>query len=197
LANIRKSLEKEKETISSWSPERVQSLLNDKNFVDAAQKLQQFQNPPQSGLSDEEWSALSEGEKAKFKQIEQKVSQLEQLNYLSTLKQQDEQLKGRYANYEPTKIDEITQSLITGKVQATREDLWKVIDYENAVERAYKLGLQDRNNYNQEKINASSPEGFNTTNAVKLEPNNGEKSGDFFKRILLNNMSRFKSGSKV
>ena len=52
LANIRKSLEKEKETISSWSPERVQNLLNDKNFVYAAQKLQQFQNPHQSGLSD-------------------------------------------------------------------------------------------------------------------------------------------------
>jgi hypothetical protein len=62
-ASIRKEIEKLKSDNSAWSKERVKSLLNDPNFVNAAQQVALEQAPPNSGLTDQAWSALSESDK--------------------------------------------------------------------------------------------------------------------------------------
>jgi hypothetical protein len=78
--------------------------------------------------------------------------------------------------------------MMQGRVQATREHLWKVVDYESAVKRAYDLGKQDRKMEVAEKVGASS-----NPNLINITPSNdvpvriqNESSTDYFRRIALN-----------
>jgi hypothetical protein len=108
------------------------------------------------------------------------------------LKKQDETLKTRYANYNPEAVDIITSDLLTGKVRATREDLWKVYDYEPAVKRAYELGRQDGQTEKQEKVNSISAEGMSTMQPNKEVPKPGEKESthSYFGRIVMGNLTK-------
>jgi hypothetical protein len=79
-------------------------------------------------------------------------------------------------------------------VVATREHLWKVIDYEAAVQRAYELGRQDARSVNQDKFNASNMvgNGVNTQPPAPLEPKNGKIGADFFMDLYRHNETRLK-----
>ncbi len=191
-AELKKNYERKMQELDIWTPEKVKSLLNKQDFVESAKKVAQDQNPPNSGVSDETWSAMSEAEKQRIKSLESKVSSLELQNHLSQMRQQDEKLKGKYANYDPQAVDIITQDLLTGKAQATREELWKVYDYENAVRRAYELGKQDKQEVTNGKVNASSFEGKTVaaqTNPIEALPKESDRS--YFGRIVLNNLTKY------
>jgi len=193
IAEIRKSLEGKKQESVAWTPDRINQLLNDSTFVEAAKQVAQTQAPSTFEGTQEEWSSLSDGDKVKFKQLENKIAQLEQQNYQSHLKQQDESLKSKYANYQPEALDIITAELLTGKRQATREDLWRVYDYEDAVTRAYELGKKDASGTNREKSQATTIEGITTqANTETPKPDKGENDRDYFKRLFLGNASKFK-----
>lgn len=156
IANLRKQLEATVSQSQQWTPERVKSLLQDQQFVQAAQAI--AGSTPPEGMSAEEYSQLTDREKqelAKLPQIEQELSLLRTERFLAQKQEQDMRLKEKYHNYDPKAIDDLTTDLIQGKIQATREDLWKVRDYDAAVVRAYKMGLNDKNNQNQERVNAS------------------------------------------
>lgn len=156
IANLRKQLEATVSQSQQWTPERVKSLLQDQQFVQAAQAI--AGSTPPEGMSAEEYSQLTDREKqelAKLPQIEQELSLLRTERFLAQKQEQDMRLKEKYNNYDPKAIDDLTTDLIQGKIQATREDLWKVRDYDAAVVRAYKMGLNDKNNQNQERVNAS------------------------------------------
>ena len=184
LATERKTWEAKQEEAKNWTPERVQSLLEDPNFVQAAQ------NVPSINQTDE-YSALSEKEKAEISDNKKQIQMLSQTNANLQRKQQDENLKGKYANYSPEAVDIITNNLLTGKVQATREDLWKVSDYDEAVKRAYQLGLQDKQETTQEKVGSVS---FDGTQAVSNKdvppPNEGESTRDYFTRIAMGRLQK-------
>jgi hypothetical protein len=187
VAELRKTLEARAAENANWSPERVQSLLNDPNFVKAAQQVagtSSNNNQSQSGLSDEEWSALTDKEKTQLTAMQTKINALESINLQTFKLQQDETLKTRYANYDPRAVDLLTADLIQGKVQATREHLHKVLDYEQAVERAYKLGLTDGKTGKQERMNASSYQGSSAINSSERpNPEKGESNLGFFQRV--------------
>jgi hypothetical protein len=183
-----------------WDKNSVQQLLNDPTFQAQVNELQQErqveQNPQGSGLSDEEWSYLSPKEKAllantqKMQQEDRK--KMDQFFQKQEWEKQDMTIKARYKNYEPKYVDEAFNGLVSGKIQATREDLWKAIDYENAVKRAYELGKKDRASDLNEKVTASSPaSGFNV-NQSKDVPQKGEKENgvEYFKRIAMRNAQK-------
>ena len=183
-----------------WDKNSVQQLLNDPTFQAQVNELQQErqveQNPQGSGLSDEEWSYLSPKEKAllantqKMQQEDRK--RMDQFFQKQEWEKQDMTIKARYKNYEPKYVDEAFNGLVSGKIQATREDLWKAIDYENAVKRAYELGKKDRALDLNEKVTASSPaSGFNV-NQSKDVPQKGEKENgvEYFKRIAMRNAQK-------
>jgi len=184
LALIRKDYETQLQQSKQWTPDRVQSLLADKEFVNAAQQI--IGPQPQ-----DEYSALSETEKRLLKETDNKMNLLLQQNAQLQKQQQDESIKQKYANYAPDYVDLTTKKLLTGEIQATREDIWKVIDYNNAVQRAYELGKQDRIMENKEKIDSVSVEGISAVNNQdKPQIEKGESSESFFKRLVLNNLAK-------
>ena len=108
---------------------------------------------------------------------------------------QDEQLKTKYANYDPSAVDVITSELLTGKRQATREDLFRAIDYENAVKRAYELGKADSAVDKQEKINASSYDGISTGKPATDLPvaAKNESTISYFGKLVENNIRKMQA----
>ena len=191
LSEQQREIEKIKNEKTTWTTEKVQQLLNDKTFVQAAQQV--AQNPPNSGLTNEEYSALTDKEKAQLNSMQQQVQQLTQQNFQMQQRQQDEQLRVRYANYAPDIVDTTINKLVSKQVNATREDIWKVIDYENAVQRAYELGKTDRLLDNQMKTESMSIDGYNATPSQDVPKQNDKESNTaYFKRLAVRRLSEIK-----
>ena len=185
LAEMRKALEAKKVEGSNWTPEKVQALLNDKTFVEAAQRV------TSNTQGSDEYSALSETDKKLLQDNQRQLNALAQQNAQLLRKQQDENLKNKYANYSSEAVDIITSDLLEGKRQATREDLWKVYDYEAAVKRAYQMGMKDGNSGISEKMGSVSAEGLTVNpNPAPPQKKEGETDRDYFKRIVLTNLQK-------
>ena len=198
LADLRKKLEVTQQP-TTWTKDRIRQELNKPDFIQASQEVLQEQNPPQSGMTDTEWSSLTTNEKKQWQGMQQEIANLKQQQnqqqILQNFKMQDETLKTKYANYDPNAVDIITSELLTGKRQATREDLHKAIDYDNAVNRAYQLGLQDGGLNKTDKQNASAYDGISTgkpaTDIPVAEKN--ESTNSFFGRLVQNNLNKQKA----
>lgn len=189
IAEIRKSLEKQKPA-EDWTPERVQHLINDPNFVKAAQSVVGSKEVTET----DDFSSLTDREKQKLQQLEAEVSNMRQASFMAVKAQQDTELKNRYANYDPQAVDTITADLLAGKVQATREHLWKVQDYDDAVRRAYELGKKDSHGIQQEKLQSTSVEGLTAVKSnAELQPAKGESNLDYFRRLVNENMKKQKT----
>ena len=182
IAEMRKDLERKMTEQTNWTPERIQSLLNDQNFVTAAQSVMASQNPPNSGKSDEDWSALTESEKSRFLDMQREINELKAQSQRATLSQQDEQLKSKYASYDPQAIDRLQQDLLSGRLNATREHLHKVLDYEAMARRAYELGKEEERKLKSEKSESFS---FNpqSANVVKEQKVDGKLEDGFMTKL--------------
>jgi len=179
LAKLRKEYE---ETLKNggngqWTAEKIQNLLNDPQFVQAAQQVA-------GNSQQDDYSALSEAEKQKLQEVDMQIKNLQSQNAQLLKRQQDERLTQRYANYNSEAVDVLTADLLSGKVQATREHLHKVLDYEDAVNRAYKMGLQDRQAGMSDRISSMSTDGLNVVNGERLQPEKGESSLNYLRRIF-------------
>lgn len=193
LADMRKSLEQQTNELSNWTPERVQKELQNPSFVQAAQNVVSTQSPNLSGgaVKDEEWSALTESEKQSIvvaqkqaQEAQTQINQLMQQNQQILRQQQDEQLGTKYANYDAKVVDSLLNDMMTGTRIATREDIFRVVDYEQAMKRAYELGKQDRQPEIADKIQAASPDGYTVTQTGEpLAKQEGESNWDYFRRL--------------
>jgi hypothetical protein len=197
IADIRKTLEAKLHETDSWTPEKIQALMKNPDFVQAAQSAAGSYAPNQSGgaMNDEEWSALTDGEKQQFQLMQQQINAITQQNQQLYMKQQDEQLSGKYANYQPEIVDTLTNDLLQGKYQATREDVWKVHDYENAVRRAYELGKSDRQLDLSDKVQANSTDGMAVTERTELpQKQENESSRNYFIRLAKERVAQNRDG---
>ena len=198
LAEIRKTYEA-KLANDKWTKERIKQIQNDPEFIRAAQEVMQEQNPPESGVTDTEWSAMTSKEKQQLLSMQAEIQSLkaqqQQQAILSEFRKQDEQLKNRYANYDSQKVDILTADLLSNKVKATREHLFKALDYDEAVRRAYELGKQDGQVERSEKIGASSFEGVTTTQPAKdtPQPENNESTMSYFRKLAYNAIQKQKA----
>jgi hypothetical protein len=179
----------------------VSELLQDPDFVKEAQSYAQQQQlnqvPQGSPVTEEEWSALTPTEKQQIHYSLQQNQVLQgQMNKLLS-QQEDQRIKERYKNYESSKIDQLQQDLIGGRIQATREHLWKVLDYEDGIKRAYELGLQDRQLNMQEKVNGSSPvNGLNIKSVEELPTRQtGQSNIEYFKQLAQRRIQQYREGS--
>lgn len=197
LASERKemvSLKAQLEQSGQYTPERIQQLLNDSSFVQAAQEYQARMTKPSQAngageLSEEELSYLPPEQQKLYQQ--QKQMQVTLANLQGELNQQklqkeDVQLQSRYKNYDPKSVDDIYNGMMTGKIQATREHLWKVQDYDSAVHRAYELGKQDAKGITQDRVNGSTMS--NGMNAATIQSDapvkiKGEGFQDYWRRL--------------
>ena len=109
---------------------------------------------------------------------------------------EDVELSSRYPNYDTTQVNKIFSDMMTGKVQATREHLWKVVDYEDAVHRAYSMGRADERDGVTEKRNASTITGG--VNAANTQPDvPAQQKGESFQAYWRKLSSLAKSTSGV
>jgi hypothetical protein len=168
-------------------------LLNNPQFLTAAQQVAKNQNPQGSGLTDEQYSALSDREKAEMTALSTKVNQLEQANYQSLINQQDVQLKSKYDDYDPTKIEEALVSLTKLPAYQLRESVYKASLHDEHVKNAYEMGFQDATNKNKEKIGAFSPIGVQAVNGENvLVKEKNETDQAFFLRNAMQRLAQFK-----
>ena len=175
IANLRKQYEQELAKSTQWNPEKVQSLLQNQDFVKAAQSIVESPQKETSMLSDEDRRTLDQNS-TQVRHLMQQNQQLLQI-------QQDAQLKQRYANYDSQAVDQTFNDMLNGRIQATREHLWKVVDYENAVQRAYELGLQDKQTQNQERVGGMTFQtGRNMSQPTSVERQKGESTAQFLAR---------------
>jgi hypothetical protein len=139
IASTRKDLEalkqrQEQDSRQPWTPDRIKSLLSDPTFVQSAQ---QVTNESNGQLTDDEWSALTPSEKQELKKRDLMLqSVMGELNSIKT-QAEDDKLKQKYANYNPESISRFQMDLIEGKYHATREDISKVVKFEDSVRQAY------------------------------------------------------------
>ena len=167
--------------------------MNKPDFVQAAQNVIQTQPP-----AEEEFSTLSDKEKNKIQGMEKELLALKQQSSLTNMRAQDEQLKVKYADYNSGAIDIITADLLSGKVQATREHLYKAFNFDKAIKKAYDLGKTDKKLDNQEKVTSMSAEG---TTAVgdeavpKIEK--GESDRNYFLRLASRRMAQKSDGGQI
>jgi len=190
-----------KELAQPWTTARVQTLLNDPTFVASAQEITQkqalAQNPQGSGLQDTEWSALTDNERKQFFAVQQGQIQMQgQMNHLLAM-QEDQNLMTRYKNYNARAVDQAQDDYRNGRVNATREHVHKILDYDNAVQRAYELGKQDRQTDIKGKVDASTlSTGVNTTQADSVpEKPKGMSNIEHFKNLALNRIKQMNQQS--
>lgn len=195
LSEQQKQLEEKMKESSNWTPERIQSLLNDPTFVQAAQQITGTQNPEE--MNEDEYSALSDSDKKKIDAVHREIQAMKNQNAQLVQKQQEEKLKSKYANYDPQAMDITTKEVLQGKRQITREDIWKSMDYEKAIDRAYQMGLKDKNEQTQEKIQSSSAEGLSTLPQEKVDDDKKSSDRDHFAKIVLNKITQKNKKTEV
>jgi len=174
-----------------WTPEKVQALANDPKFLAAASQVTGAQQEP-----DDEYSAMSEAEKTRIHELQNKVKQLEQVSNQALQQQQQalraqqhETLHTKYANYDPKEIDTITYDMLQGKIQATPEHIYKAFKHDDNVNKAYQLGRKDEREGVSTKIASASVDGIQTSHSsVEIKPEDNESSKSFFARIIDKNL---------
>lgn len=194
LAEERKTLAREKEKLAQpWTPERVNQLLSDPKFVESAQSIAEQRAPQQWQGSSEEWSALAPQEQQAFKMMQNQVQSLMLQQSQSQVKEIDNELKSTYPDYDPEMINGFAQKYDRGEIdtRGLRELVYKGLNFEKAVERAYQLASKDRNGIISDKMNASSQASAISTTTVGDKPvmEKGESSAKFFSRLARWNMT--------
>lgn len=187
LAEMRKELASLKENLGNsqqgWSVDRVKQLMNDPNFVKAAQEAAGF-----STEEDDEY--VPESVKNKLKELDNIKKQLGDYQYQQTqaqINEEHKQLKQRYGvSYNEKKVDEIRASILQGKVIPNSEDIHKVLSFEETVTNAYKMGLKAGQKEVQEKQQASTYTGGQHVPNEYLKPEKDEGDKAFWRKIVSN-----------
>ncbi len=184
LAVLRKDYESKITQTTTWTPEKIQELLKDQDFVKSAQLV--------SGVNPtEDESMMSEGERKRLADVDSKMNILIQQNERLAKSQQDKDLTVKYANYAADIVDTTVKGLLSGTQQATREDIWKVVDYEAAVKRAYDMGKKDERDGVTEKVNSISTDGntvVSSGNEITFEK--GETGNTAWQKIMAKNLAK-------
>lgn len=195
LAQQRKELEDMKAQISTWTPQRLQEELKNPAFVQAMQILQQQAPPSTFDGSQEEWSGLSDSEKQRLKNAENETQSLKSQMNKMLQAQEDEETKKLYPDFEPQIVDEAIEGLRTGKITASRADIWKVVNHDKNVEKGYQFGYEDGYKKALEKLNGTSIlPGNGSIQSADEVPDEVRKGG--FSSIALWRLSKSKNGSK-
>lgn len=210
LAEERKALETRAAQANQpkvWTADAIQKeLLSDPTFVAEAQRLAQVNpapsNPTSSALTDDQWSALTPVEKAKFQLMEQKLAKFEQQSKQSEqqaqfaqVQQQHQALKQKFGDdYNSDIVDTTVRNIVDGKAQIGLEHIFKAINYENAMNKAYELGRQDALGKAKERIGNMSYEGGSVTGTKPVaEAEKGESTINYFRRLATSNMAAIKN----
>jgi len=181
--------------------EEVRQLVKRSDFIQSAQIVAQELQPNLSGgeLTDTEWSALNDVEKKELLQLrEMTLSNNNQLNSMR-LQEEERTIKEKYGSYNQENVNRLYNGLINGSVQATREHLHKVVDYDDAIRRAYKMGREEVSAGISEKRSAiNNINGINITPTDELPEKEAKESNmSYFKRLAHRNIEKMKQSGNL
>jgi len=191
LETLRQDLERK--TNQPWTPQRVQEILRDQTFVQAAQTVASQMPPQEFSGTQEEWSNLSDSEKRSIQELKAQVqTQSAQLQRMAISKD-EEQLKQRYSDYDSGKIENFYRDVSEGRVPEVqlREFIYKALNHDHHLERTYELAKQDGQALIKEKYNGSTQLGLNAqigSDPIKREE--GQRGRDLFMKIFQANKAR-------
>ena len=183
LAEQRKGFEQKLADMGKWSPERIQKELLNPEFVQAARAVAGTQE------QETEESAVTIENRRKIQELEAQITN-------AGMVRQDEVLRTKYKDYDSKVVNSLIQDLQTGKIKATREDLWKILNFDKYTDRAYQLGKKDKNLDLTEKIESTSVDGIQATASGEvLKPEKNEKDEVYFMRLALKNLQEHQTGA--
>ena len=176
IAAMRKEIQDIRDglTPKGWTPERIQQLIKDPEFLQAAKQVA----GTTSEATDEEYVPESVKRKlAELEEVKNQVSQWQQNQFVQNLEQEHSVLSQKYGNYDRNKVDEIRKELLDGKIRATSEHLYKAWYHDDNVRRAYEMGRQDAADGVGEKQRLSTFSGGSQTpnSDIKIEKNETDK----------------------
>lgn len=185
-----------------WTPQRIQQeLLTNPDFMAAAQLVQAQPNPNERSLTEEEYSALTESEKAKLATIPQLQNELQQIRQKAdtdiiraNIAQKDITLRSKYSDYNSEEIDKATVDLSSLNLAEIREHVYKAKYYETNVKKAYEMGKLEGQGKLQNKINLITPSGSTVVNNEGVPTKNTNESDKaFFVRLGKFRLTQFKN----
>lgn len=180
------------EQSKSWTPQRIQSeLLNNPEFLAAAQLVAQPVNQNDRPLTQEEYSALNDSEKARLNLVPKMQNEINQIRQESNnqliranIAQKDATLSSRYADYDSKEIDKATIALGALNLADVREYIYKATQYDKHIKSAYEMGKQEAKGLTQQKIDVIAPNGVAATNNEGIPTKmKGESDQALFVRI--------------
>ncbi len=194
IADLKRETENKLVEMQNWTPERIQQYcLNNPSFLSAAQIIAN-QNAQNGAKTDEQFSALTESEKARIDALNSKINTLEQSNFQATVAQRDSQLQTRYPDYNPQQIDSAIRNLAQLNPLDIREHVYKSLKHDEDVAAAYELGRQESKSLNQQKINAISSDGnrvISSNGKPVREKNDTDQT--YFMKMALHNLTEYKN----
>jgi hypothetical protein len=200
IATFRKELQLLKDgKPTEWSPQKIQSLLNDPKFVEAARQVAGAESSPEDPLA-----YADEGVKSYIKKLEGDINSLKTQNQQNweqqnkvLREQQHRELGTKYANYDAKEIDTITFEMLEGKIQATPEHIYKAFKHDDNVRRAYELGRKDEREGVGERLESASfvKDTGTTQSAPAIKAEKGESSQALWDRIVEKNLKLAKTKS--
>lgn len=185
----------------SWTPQRIQQeLLNNPEFLSAAQMIQGQQTSQERSLTQEEYSALTDSEKNKLNSVTRLETELKEMKnntaqeiLRNTISQKDITLRTKFSDYDPKAIDEATVNLAKLNLADVREYVYKATNYEINVKRAYEMGKQEGQGKLQNKINVITPQGSTVVNNEGVPTKSaGESDKAFFVRLGQFRLAQYK-----
>ncbi len=193
LAEQRKTLEASAAEPQTWTAERLQQMLKDPGFLQIATQALSHRGDGKGGVqidgqqfTEEEWSVLSDAEKAQLTQNQNGVKVLQKQMYDLHVQQEDTVLQTKYASYNPEEVNKLSDDLVNNRVRATREHLYQVLNYERDINRAYELGKTDMRDGIVVKSGGSTDTGGTVTQTSEVPEKGKNESGPaYFKRLAL------------
>jgi hypothetical protein len=197
IAEMRKRLEAVEQSKATsadykFKAQSIDELLNNPNFMaEAKAKLEQSNSALANDqvLPDETKSYIQSLE-SKLKTIEDGLNQRQSQEANLEWTRQHEALSSKYRNYDRTKIDEVANGLITGKVKATPEYIYKVVHHDENVRKAYELGRKEGAKILDGKRQLNNS--IDSVNAVQLDAVKQEKEEsnlNFMQKIIAHRLA--------
>ncbi len=189
-------------TSKSWTPQRIQQeLLTNPEFLQAAQMIQGQQAPQERQLTQEEYSALTDSEKAKLNSVTNLENELKQMKQNTAQEQirsqislKDNTLREKFTDYDSKAIDQACIELGKLNLAEVREYVYKATSYESNVKKAYEMGKLEGQGKLQTKINAITPTGSTVVNNEGVPTKNANESDKaFFVRLGQFRLNQYKT----
>jgi hypothetical protein len=185
----------------SWTPQRIQQeLLTNPEFVVAAQMIN-GQQAAQPELTQEQYSALTDAEKAKLATVTKLETELNNMKQQTAndqirtaITQKDLTLRGKFSDFDSKAIDQACVELGKLNLADVREYVYKATNFENSVKNAYEMGKLEGQGKLQTKINVITPQGTTVTNNEGVPTKQaGENDKSFFVRLGQFRLNQFKT----